>query len=335
MDRLGEWSVFLAVASRRSFAGAARALGRSPQAITRAVAALEARVGARLLHRTTRSVSLTDEGARYLERARGVLADFEALESRAAGELRGSLTVAAPVLFGQLYVAPIVHELLAAEPAVDVRLLLHDRVVSLAEEGVDLAVRLGALPDSSLRARRVGEVRSVLCASPAYLKRRGVPGDPADLAVHDVIAFTATTPIPDRWSFRGEGRRDRTVAVRPRLTVNTGQAAIDAAVRGLGVVRVLSYQVEALVEEKRLRVILPDHEASPIPVQLVQLPGAQPRAATAFADLAVTRLQARLAGRGREARSSRPGRSRAGRGRRHRDEKKDRGRVDRLGPAST
>jgi DNA-binding transcriptional LysR family regulator len=294
MDRLDEWSLFVAVATRRSFAEAARALGRSPQVVTRAVAALEARVGARLLHRTTRSVSLTDDGARYLERVRPVLQEFEALESPDRGELRGTLTIAAPVLFGQLHVAPVVHELLAAQPGVDVRLVLHDRVVSLSEEGIDVAVRVGPLPDSSLQARRVGSVQAVLCASPAYLERRGVPRVIADLGRHDVIAFTGTTPIPDRWSFRSEGRRDTSVAVHPRLTVNTGQAAIDAAVRGLGIVRVLSYQIDALVRDKRLRVVLPDLAAESIPVHVVQLPGAKARAATAFVELASVRLAARM-----------------------------------------
>ena len=169
MDRLETWQIFVAVASRRSFSGAARALGRSPQAVTRAIAALEKRVGARLLHRTTRAVSLSSDGERRLDRARRLVAELDALEAPddAAAPLTGRLSVTAPVLFGQLRVAPLVCELLAAHPGLDARLLLVDRVVSLADEGLDLAVRIGELPDSSLRARRVGTVREVTCASPA------------------------------------------------------------------------------------------------------------------------------------------------------------------------
>jgi DNA-binding transcriptional LysR family regulator len=300
MDRLDEWRVFAQVATRRSFAEAARRQGRSPQAVTRAVASLEARLGTRLLRRTTRSVSLTDEGARYLERARTLLAELDALETPADRDapLAGTLTIAASVLFGQLHVLPVVIEMARAHPALDLRLVLHDRVVSLAEEGIDLAVRLGELPDSSLRARRVGQVRLVVCASPTYLKRAGTPGEPADLARHDGIAFAGTTAVAERWSFPLPGAprraRERAVSVRPRLTVNTAQAAIDAALAGLGVVRVLSYQVEALVRARRLRVILADFEPAPLPVHLVQLPGVPSRTATAFAELAAARLPGRL-----------------------------------------
>jgi DNA-binding transcriptional LysR family regulator len=294
MDRIDEWRLFVAVAERRSFREAARADRRSPQAVTRAVAALEARVGTRLLHRTTRAVSLTDAGARLLERGRRVLADFAALEAGGASEPRGVLAVTAPVLFGQLHVLPLVRAFLEKHPAVDVRLLLLDRVVALAEEGMDLAVRIGGLPDSALRSRLVGHVRWVVCASPAYLRRRGTPRAPADLAGHACIAFTGANPTPDRWSFFQGGRRERSVAVHPRLVVNTGQAAVDAARAGLGLVRVLSYQVAELVARKRLRVLLEAHEPPPLPIHIVQLPGAGVPAATAFADLAVAHLRARL-----------------------------------------
>jgi DNA-binding transcriptional LysR family regulator len=297
MDRLDEWRIFVAVATRRSFAATARALGRSPQVITRAVAALEQRLGTRLLARTTRSVSLTDDGARYLDDARRVLGDFDALEASAAdrGELRGAVTIAAPVLFGQLHVAPIVHRFVAEHAAVDARLLFHDRVVSLADEGVDVSVRIGTLPDSSLRARAVGHVRTVVCASPAYLERRGWPRDPDALAKHDVIAFSGTSPLLDRWSFAVDGRRDRSVAVRPRLSVNTGQAAIDAALAGLGITRVLSYQVDTLVAAGQLRLLLRRFDPPPVPIHVLQLPGVQRRAAAAFADLATERLRQRFA----------------------------------------
>jgi DNA-binding transcriptional LysR family regulator len=290
MDRVEEWRIFVQVASLRSFAETARSLGISPQAVTRAVASLEGRLSTRLLHRTTRSVTLTSDGERYLERGRRVVDELEALEAPvdATAPLAGVLTVAAPVLFGQLRVMPVVTEMLAQNPSLDIRVLLQDRVVSLAEEGIDVAVRIAVLPDSSLRARFLGEVRSVLCASPAYLERAGRPRDLHALSDHACIAFTSTVPIADRWSF---GRR--VVAVRPRLVVNTGQAAVDAALAGVGIVRVLSYQVEEHVKAGRLKVILSSHEPAPVPIHLVQLAGVQPRSATTFANLAAARLSAK------------------------------------------
>ncbi|HEY4187928.1 MAG TPA: LysR family transcriptional regulator [Polyangia bacterium] len=307
MDRLEEWRMFASVAHLRSFSRTARAFGRSPQAITRAVSALEVRLGARLLNRTTRAVSLTDEGERHLEQARRALAEFELLESRDEGDgpLAGRLSVTSSVLFGQLHVMPLVDEFLLAHPALDLRLLLLDRVVSLAEEGIDLGIRLGALPDSALRARAVGTVRSLLCASPGYLARAGVPRTAEALAKHACIAFTATTPIPERWSFPGDGRRERSVAVRARLVVNTGQAAIDAALAGLGIVRALSYQVAALVAAGRLVPVLPSLERGALPVHIVHLPGLRTRAATTFLDFAAERLRERL----REATAAEPSRS--------------------------
>jgi DNA-binding transcriptional LysR family regulator len=297
MDRLDEWRVFVTVASRRSFAQAARTLGRSPQAVTRAVAALEARLGTRLLHRTTRSVSLTDDGERYLGRGRALLAEFEALESGGAADapLAGRLALTAPLLFGQLHVLPVLTAFLAAHAQVDARLLLVDRVVSLAEEGVDVAVRVGPLPDSALRARLIGHVRSLVVASPDYLARAGVPRTVEALGRHPCIAFTGMAPIADRWSFPRPGRRERTVVVHPRLVVNSGQAAIDAAVAGLGIVRVLSYQVAALLQAGRLQRLLRASESPPVPVHFVQLPGAQTRTAAAFVDFALPRLRQRLA----------------------------------------
>jgi DNA-binding transcriptional LysR family regulator len=290
MDRIDEWRTFVAVASAKSFVTAARTQGRSPQAITRAIGALEARLATRLLHRTTRSVSLTSDGARYLEHGRRVVAEFDELEGAArTGALVGQLAITAPVLFGQLHVAPVVLAFLARHPELDARLVLLDRVVSLADEGLDLGVRIGALPDSALRARLVGHVRTVTCASPAYLARAGRPRTPDALARHACIAFTGTTAIPDRWTFP-----TRNVAVHPRLVVNTGQAAIDAALAGVGVVRVMSYQVAALIAAGKLELVLASHEPAPSPVHLVQLPGIAARVATAFGDFAATELAARL-----------------------------------------
>jgi DNA-binding transcriptional LysR family regulator len=297
MDRLDEWRLFAAVASRRSFVQAAHALRRSPQAMTRAVASLEARLGVRLLNRTTRSVSLTSDGERYLQRSVRALAELDALEytSEADAPLAGLLSLTAPVLFGQLHVAPVVGEFLREHPALDARLFLVDRIVSLADEGLDLGVRIGALPDSSLRARIVGHVRLVACASPDYLERAGRPRRPEDLAKHTCIANIGSTSIVDRWAFAGD-KRERSVSVHARLIVNTGQAAIDAAVAGLGITRALSYQVDHLVAANQLQLVLPSFEPPSVPVQLVQLPGAPNRAAAAFAELAATRLAQRLGG---------------------------------------
>lgn len=295
MDRVDEWRTFIEVAGRRSFSAAARALGRSPQAVTRAVAAVEDRVGVRLLHRTTRSVSLTGDGERYLERARHAVAQLDELETRddPTEPLAGRIAITAPLLFGQLHVAPVVVAFLAAHPGVDIRLFLVDRVVSLADEGLDIAVRIGPLADSSLVARPVGQVRSLVCASPAYLRRAGTPRTPADLAEHSCIAHASSAANIDRWSFPVPGSRPRTVVVHTRLTVNTGQAAIDAAVAGLGLVRVLSYQVDELVDAGRLQIVLSRYEPAPSPVHLVRLPGAQVRAAVAFLDAAATALRRR------------------------------------------
>jgi DNA-binding transcriptional LysR family regulator len=293
MDRIEEWRVFVAVAGRRSFVDAARALRRSPQAITRAVAALEQRLGARLLNRTTRSVSVTGEGERYLERGRRVLAEVDALESPldASAPLAGRLSITAPVLFGQLHVAPLVRAFLGQHPAVDARLLVLDRVVSLAEEGIDLAVRIGTLPDSSLRARLVGQTRWVVCGSPAYLRHAGIPRTPQALARHTCITFQAGSPLTDQWSFPRAGKREQRVALHPRLIVNTAQAGIDAAIAGLGLVRALSYQVERALAEKKLRLVLESFAPPPVPIHIVQLPGVPNRLASAFVEFATAQFR--------------------------------------------
>lgn len=297
IDRLDQWHIFACVAKHKSFVKAARTLGRSPQATTRAVLALETRIGSRLLNRTTRAVSLTPNGERYLERCGRALAEVDLLEAPLDAEapLSGSLTITAPVLFGRLHVLPVVTELLEAHAGVDARFLLIDRVVSLAEEGIDVALRIGALPDSPAKARLVGEVKSVVCASPAYLARAARLTVPEALADHACIAFTGTSPIADRWSFRKVGERERRIAVRPRLTVNSGEAAIEAALAGLGVVRLLSYQVEEWVKRGKLKIVLRAFEPEPAPVHLLRLPGHPSRPAAAFVDLAVVRLRDRLA----------------------------------------
>jgi DNA-binding transcriptional LysR family regulator len=295
VDRVDQLRLFVAVAGARSFAEAARTHRRSPQAVTRAIAALEERLGTRLLRRTTRSVSLTGDGERTLALARRALEGFDQVESipGADAPLRGVLAVSASVLFGQLHVLPQVTAFLELHPQLDVRLALLDRVVSLEDEGIDVAVRIGALPDSALLARQVGQVRAVLVASPAYLSRAGAPRVPDALARHACIAFAGTTPIADRWAFPAAAR-DRSVRVHPRLVVNSGQAAIDAALAGLGIARVYSYQVDHLVADGRLRVVLRSHEPPAVPVQLLHAPGGVSRATAAFLDFAQPRLRARL-----------------------------------------
>ena len=275
MDRIDTLTAFVAVAEQRSFVAAARRLRRSPVAVTRAVAALEDRLATRLFNRTTRAVALTDAGARYLDLSRRALAEFEELELSAASERlapRGRLTVTAPEMFGRLHVLPIAQEFMGDYPAVEVSLLLLDRIVSLIDEGIDVGVRIAHLPDSSLRAIHVGHVRRVLCASPAYLARQGVPKTPKDLAAHETVATGGSSAPMDQWTF-GEGRAAVHVPIKSRLVINTVQASLEAAMRGGGIVRALSYQVEPLAAHKKLKIILADHEPPPIPIHIVHPAG--------------------------------------------------------------
>jgi DNA-binding transcriptional LysR family regulator len=274
-DRLDTLAIFVAVAEQQSFAEAARQLSRSPASITRAVAALEDRLRTRLFNRTTRSVALTDAGVRYLESCRRLLSAYDELEAENIGEWaepRGSINVTAPTMFGRLHVLPIVQSFLAQYPQVDVRMLLLDRVVSLVEEGLDLGVRIGQLPDSSLRAIRVGQVRRVVCATPEYIARHGVPATPRDLRNHSIVACTAVTPIPDRWSFHGPSGLI-SIAVAPRLVVNTTAAAVDAALDGLGFASMMSYQAEQHVAAGRLQAVLGEYEPPPAPIHIVHPAG--------------------------------------------------------------
>jgi DNA-binding transcriptional LysR family regulator len=298
MDRIEAMTVFAAVVDAGGFAAAARRLRLSPPAATRAIAALEARLGVRLLNRTTRRVSLTEPGARFLETVRRLLAELDAAEASAAGaaaEPMGELFLTAPVTFGRLHVAPVVGDFLTAHPGVTARLLLVDRTVGLVEEGVDAAVRIGALPDSSLQARKVGEVRRQVVASRAYLRRRGTPRHPRALAAHDVIAFSGIGSGRD-WHF-GVGRERLSVTVAPRLEVNDAAAAIALAERGDGLTRVLSYQAAASLAARRLVPVLEAFAPPPLPVQLVHPAGRfLPAKTRAFLDFAAARLRRRLAG---------------------------------------
>src|SRR5580658_10330983 len=243
MDRLDAMQAFVTVADLKGFAPAARKLGLSPSGVTRLIAALENRLGARLLQRTTRSVTLTDAGARYLERARRILADIEEAEIAAEGERArpsGRLVISAPVGFGRLHVSAVLTAYLKRHREVSAELRLEDRLINLVEEGVDLAVRIGHLADSSLVARHVGNMRRVIVASPAYLKSRGEPKRPQEIAAHDTIQFGATSASTE-WRFVDGGNEIRLNSA-PRLSTNSADAAIQYAEAGGGLTRVLAYQ---------------------------------------------------------------------------------------------
>jgi DNA-binding transcriptional LysR family regulator len=269
MDRIDAMQAFVAVADLRGFAPAARKLGLSPSGVTRLVAALEDRLGARLLQRTTRSVTLTDVGARYLERIRRILTDIEEAEASVEGERTrpsGRLVVSAPVGFGRLHVSPLMSAYLTRFPEVSGELRLADRMINLVEDGVDLAVRIGHLADSSLVARHVGEMRRIVVASPAYLKQRGEPETPEAIAAHATIQFDASAS-PD-WRFVDNGREIR-VACTPRFATNSADAAIQYAEQGGGLTRVLAYQAADAVKAGRLNIVLEKFEVPPLPIHLV------------------------------------------------------------------
>jgi DNA-binding transcriptional LysR family regulator len=292
MDRIDSVAVFAEVAERGSFADAARHLRRSPAAVTRAVAELEARLGVRLLNRTTRAVSVTEAGQRFLGGARRVLTDLAEIEQAAIGQgsaPRGELRVTAPIMFGRKHVLPLVTEFLKEFPEVSVRLAMVDRPVDLVEEGLDVAIRIGTLPDTSAIATRVGGLRRVLVASPAYLKRRGRPGEPRDLADHDIIAFLGIEGV-ERWRLSGGVE----VRLKPRLIVNTAEAALDAAITGFGVTRVLSYQAADALADKSLIRLLREHEGDEVPVHVLFPDGRHPPPKLrAFLDALVPRLRQR------------------------------------------
>ncbi|MCB4862330.1 LysR family transcriptional regulator [Sphingobium sp. PNB] len=269
MDRFDALSAFVAVADQRGFAAAARKLGMSPPAVTRAVAALERHLGVTLFHRSTRAVSLTDEGAAFLDRARRIMSDLREAEQIVMGGRsapRGQLYVTAPVMFGRLHVLPAIGALLAAHDGLSARMMLIDRNVRIVEEGIDVAVRIGPLADSALRVMSIGSVRQTIVASPAYLAAHGVPVTPADLAGHRCIVGSGIR-IGAAWRFGGKA--ESTVEVAPRLTVNTIDGTIAAAEAGVGVANVLSYQAAEAVAAGRLVRLLEDHAPPPVPVSLL------------------------------------------------------------------
>jgi DNA-binding transcriptional LysR family regulator len=266
--------------------------------VSRRLSALEAALGARLVTRTTRHLALTEAGRTYLEACRRIMEEIDAAEARLAGgqnEPQGELAITAPVVFGRLHVLPVVADFLRRFPRVNARLLLLDRPVDLIEEGLDIAVRIGALAGSSLIAARVGSVRQTICASPGYLKTQGTPRTPEELADHDCITFSALHAT-EQWTF-AEGKTHKRVRVRSRLSVNTAEAAVDAAAAGLGITRVLSYQAARALADGSLRAILAGSDAEEIPVSILHREGrlAQPKV-QAFAAFAAPELRRRLQG---------------------------------------
>lgn len=297
MDKLRAMATFVQIVDTGSLTAAADAMGTSLTSVVRTLAALEAGLGARLLNRSTRRMALTEEGRDYLERCRRILAEVDEAEAAlSARQARpaGRLAITAPVMFGRLHVVPVVTDFLQTHPQMRVELLLLDRVVDLLDEGLDLAVRIGPLPDSSLVAQTVGETRRVVCASPAYLDARGRPGRPADLASHSCVRFTGLNAAPE-WEFAGRGKAVR-VPVDGTLVTNQVEAALDACVKGLGCGRFFGYQAATLLRAGHLERVLQDFEPAAVPVSMVY-PHARllSSRARAFMDWAVPRLRERLA----------------------------------------
>jgi DNA-binding transcriptional LysR family regulator len=270
VDKLAAMRAFVEIVDRGSLTAAGEALDRSLPTMVRTLATLEASLGTVLLRRTTRHMSLTEEGRTYLERCRRILADVEQAEELVGsegGEPQGPLRVSAPVLFGKMHVAPAVVEFVRHYPKVEVDLLLLDRVVDLVDEGVDAAVRIAHLADSSMIAIPVGSVRRVVCASPKLLKAEGEPKRPEDLANRPCVRFRGLIP-GSRWLFQDSGR-EVAVPVHGGFITNQADAAVEACVAGLGFGLFLSYQVEPAIRTRKLRVVLSDYEPPPVPVNLV------------------------------------------------------------------
>jgi DNA-binding transcriptional LysR family regulator len=298
MDRLEAMSILVAAAEAGSLSAAARRLGTPLTTVSRKVSELEAHLRTRLLNRSSRRLTLTDAGQSYVAACKRILDDVEEAERAASGEYsapRGDLIITAPIVFGRLHVLPVVAAFLKAYPEINIRLVQADRTVNLAEDHVDLAVRIGELPDSSLVATRVGTIRRVVCGSPAYFAARGTPRHPSDLDTHDCIAFEGPASLSS-WTF-AKGKSETTVAIRSRLSVNTAEAAVDAAVAALGLTRVLSYQTADAVRADTLVLALEEFELTPWPVSLVY-PAQRllPLKLRAFIDFAAPRLKAALPG---------------------------------------
>lgn len=296
MDRLHLMNVYVAVVDAEGFAGGARKLHMSPPAVTRAVAALEERLGVKLLNRTTRYVRMTEAGQKYYEDAKRIIALADEADDAALGinaEPRGQLTVTASVLFGRMYVMPGIVEYLRRYPVVEVNALFVDRVVNLLEEGVDVAIRIGDLPDSSYRALRVGSVRRVLCASPDYLQTHGIPQTPDDLLQHRIILARGLNPN-NEMRFLRDGLT-QTVKLQPILSVSDNDSAASGAMAGLGITRLLSYQIAEPLQTGKLQIVLSEFESSPVPIHVLHREGRHSSAKIrSFVDLMAERLRAEL-----------------------------------------
>lgn len=299
MDRLEAMSVFAAIVDEGSLSAAGRRLDVPLATVSRKLADLEAHLKTRLITRSTRRLVLTDAGRDYLAACRQILEQVEEAERIASGayaHVTGQLVVAAPIVFGRLHVVPVAAAFLEQHPDVDIQLRLGDRNVNLIEEHVDAALRIGTLPDSNLVATQVGSIRRVICASPDYLHRFGTPQSPGDLATHRCISFDGLD-APAAWTFVGSDGQRRSVAIHSRLTVSTADAAITASALGLGLTRVLSYQVADALSDGRLIRVLVEDEPPAVPASLIYPgQGRLPMKTRAFLDFAVTRLRDRLQG---------------------------------------
>ncbi|MEY8874860.1 MAG: LysR family transcriptional regulator [Leptothrix sp. (in: b-proteobacteria)] len=297
MDRLDAMTVYAAIVDAGSLSAAARRLNTPLATVSRKLAELEAHLGTRLITRSTRKLVLTDAGRDYLVACRQILEQVEEAEQAAAGayaQVRGQLVIAAPIVFGRLHVVPVVAAFLELHPEVDVQLRLGDRNVHLIEEHIDLALRIGALPDSNLVATQLGTIRRVVCASPAYLARFGTPATPDELVAHRCISFDGLEAA-SAWTFTDQAGEKRQVVVRSRLTVSTADAALAAACLGLGLTRVLSYQAAEALRAGQLVRVLTEAEPPAVPVSLIYPgQGRLPMKTRAFIDFAVGRLRERL-----------------------------------------
>jgi DNA-binding transcriptional LysR family regulator len=296
MDRLESMSTLLAAVEGGSLSAASRKLGMPLATVSRKVSELEAHLRAKLVNRTSRRLTLTDAGHSYVAACKKILEDIGEAERAAAGEYsapKGDLTISAPIVLGRLHVLPVTIDFLKAYPDIDIRIVLVDRVANLLEEHIDLAVRIGELADSSLIAAKAGSFRRVVCGSPAYFAERGAPQNPHELTAHDCITFEGLMSSK-AWTFR-TGKFDATVPIHSRLVVSTAEAAIDAAIAGLGITRVLSYQIAIALGAGTLVRALEKFEPAPTPVSLVYRGhGLLPLKLRAFLDFAGPRLRARL-----------------------------------------
>ncbi|MBC3873355.1 LysR family transcriptional regulator [Undibacterium flavidum] len=293
MDKFHLISVFVAVVDTQGFAAAARKLNLSPPAVTRAMNELETALGLRLLTRTTRTVRVTEAGERYVQDCRRILAELVDADESVSGmhtAPRGRLCITAPVLFGSKYVTPIVTEYLHRYPEVSASCMFLDRIVNLVDEGIDIAIRIGELPDSSMQAIRVGQVRRVICGAPGYLQQHGIPVSPTDLHQHHIISASSVTPYPE-WKLIENGEQ-RSIRLQARMITTTNDSALTAALSGFGLTRLLSYQIAEHLQTGQLKTVLPEYEPAPLPVHVVHREGRQAsQRVRSFLDLIVERLR--------------------------------------------